>query len=330
MTLKSKNQGALALLFICFCFATKAQPYATPAGQVGTSAMHKDSSAFVNWANACMVTRGFQDISNTSLGLASVGDSSMATAKALTNGVVSLGDGGAATCTFKNTIKNGPGFDFAVFENGFIDSFLELAFVEVSSDGVNFTRFAAHSLSDTVNQFGNAAMMDATKINNLAGKYKAAYGTPFDLQELAGSFNLNINAISHVRVIDVVGSLMKAYATYDSFGNKINDPWPTAFPSGGFDLDAIGVIHENSSVGMAENATNDVVMVYPNPIHGSERISIKTDLKLVSIQMIDCLGKISLSSTGEYKIETIGLCPGVYGLQIITEKGTVVKKVIVN
>ena len=58
-----------------------------------------------------------------------------------------------ATVTFASPIYNGEGPDFAVFENGFdIDDeydptgvlhFLELAFVEVSSDGENFFRFPA-------------------------------------------------------------------------------------------------------------------------------------------------------------------------------------------
>jgi hypothetical protein len=34
------------------------------------------------------------------------------------------------------------------------------------------------------------------------------------------------------------------YASYDSQGHQINDPWPTNFPTGGFDLDAVGVINE--------------------------------------------------------------------------------------
>jgi hypothetical protein len=330
MTLKVKNRQAHFLFAMCFCFTASAQPYAPPVGLAGSSAMHKDSSAFVSWAEGCRVSRGYQDLSNTSMGLVTVGDSAMATGKALTNGIVSLGDGGAATCTFKNTIKNGPGFDFAVFENGFNDTFLELAFVEVSSDGINFTRFASHSLSDTVSQFGNAAVMDATKLNNLAGKYKAAYGTPFDLQELSGSPNLDINAISHVRVVDVVGSLMKAYATYDSFGNKINDPWPTAFPSGGFDLDAIGVIHENSSVGMDENSLPGRLSLYPNPVERFEILHIKSDFEIVAFQLIDCFGKLSMHGKAVNKIETAGLREGIYILNIITEKGTVTKKVLVK
>ena len=39
------------------------------------------------------------------------------------------------------------------------------------------------------------------------------------------------------------------YASYDSQRHQINDPWPTAFDigTGGFDLDAVGVINEKTA-----------------------------------------------------------------------------------
>jgi hypothetical protein len=83
----------------------------------------------------------------------------------------------------------------------------------------------------------------------LAGKYRQGYGTPFDLEELAGTPGLNVNDVKYVRIIDVVGSIDDNYATYDSFGNKINDPWPTPFDSSGFDLEAVGVIHSLACAG---------------------------------------------------------------------------------
>jgi hypothetical protein len=116
---------------------------------------------------------------------------------------------GSAILTFQNPISNGTGFDFAIFENSFNDVFLELAFVEVSSDGVNYIRFPATSNTQTTTQIGpfdNTG--DATKLNNLSGKYRAQYGTPFDLQELTGNPLLNINAITHIKIIDVVGSII--------------------------------------------------------------------------------------------------------------------------
>ena len=217
-------------------------------GTTGTTSIYKDSSAFISWATNCSVKRGYQDISNTSLGFANVGDSTMALGIAGSNGVVSLGDGGFAIVTFVNPITNGNGFDFAVFENSFSDVFLELAFVEVSSDGVNFFRFPATSNTQITTQIGpfdNTG--DATKINNLAGKYRAQYGTPFDLQELIGLVGLDINNITHIKIIDVVGSINPLFATYDINNNPINDPFPTGFASGGFDLDAVGVIHQQAT-----------------------------------------------------------------------------------
>jgi hypothetical protein len=306
-----------------------AQPYAPPVGQPGTSAMHKDSVAFIAWAKSCRISRGYQDISNTSLGYASVGDSTMATAKAQTNGIVSLGDGGSAVCMFEKPVKNGPGYDFAVFENGFDDVFLELAFVEVSSDGINFTRFKAHSLTDISTQTGSFGSTDATKVNNLAGKYRGGYGTPFDLAELAGTPGLDINAVTHIKIVDVVGSVATAYSTFDGFGNRVNDPWPTAFPSGGFDLDAVGVIYENTSIGMPENELDRSLTVYPNPLQESEQLHMVAPFPISTVRLMDVSGKL-VADSKMLSINTGELKPGMYLLQVDTEKGVVRKKIIVH
>jgi len=249
----------------CIGYLQVAAQFAGPVGSPNTTAIHKDSSVFVAWAKSCKLVRGYMDISNPSLGYASYGDSTKAIGKADGTGVVSLGDGGYAILTFTNPITDGPGWDFAVFENSFNGTFLELAFVEVSSDGVNFFRFPAVSNLPTSPQYNNAANMDCSKINNLAGKYLANYGTPFDLQELAGISGLDIHHITHIKVIDVVGSVNPMYGRFDSNGNIINDPWPTPFASCGFDLDAVGVIHQ-AVTGIVSAAEKVFVNIYPNPL----------------------------------------------------------------
>lgn len=248
----------------CIGYLQVAAQFAGPVGSPNTTAIHKDSSVFVAWAKSCKVVRGYMDISNPSLGYASYGDSTKAIGKADGTGVVSLGDGGYAILTFTNPITDGPGWDFAVFENSFNGTFLELAFVEVSSDGVNFFRFPAVSNLPTSPQYDNAANMDCSKINNLAGKYLANYGTPFDLQELAGISGLDIHHITHIKVIDVVGSVNPMYGSFDSNGNIINDPWPTPFATCGFDLDAVGVIHQ-AVTGIVSVAEKVFANIYPNP-----------------------------------------------------------------
>lgn len=225
------------------------------AGQLGTTAIHKDSSVFVGWASNCVVSRGPQDIAVQSSPLVTTGDDYMATGMSGANGTVTLGDGGEAILTFDYPIVNGAGWDFAVFENSFDGLFLELAYVEVSSDGVNYFRFPATSeVQDTLqtDPYGNT---DPTKINNLAGKYRAQYGTPFDLDEMTGITGLDVNNVTHVKVIDVIGTIDDNYASFDQFGQKVNDPYPTDFNSGGFDLDAVGVIHWDNSSSIEEMPT---------------------------------------------------------------------------
>ncbi|MEM1058244.1 MAG: PEP-CTERM sorting domain-containing protein [Verrucomicrobiota bacterium] len=203
------------------------------------------------------LNRGPTDISNPSSGPVGFGtiDDVLGPSDAFGNAlnVLSLGDGGWITMTFDQPITNGLGADFAVFENGFLVSgelaFLEFAFVEVSSDGANFFRFDSISEIQTTNQTigdGPALLQvsDASEVNNLAGKYIAGYGTPFDLEELVGIDPLlDVNAVTHVRIVDVVGSIDPAFGSLDSLDTIINDPFTTDFNTGGFDLDAVGVIH---------------------------------------------------------------------------------------
>ena len=163
----------------------------------------------VNWAKTCSVHLGYINIADTSIyyagsNKANWGVESDALDKS-DDHVISLGDGGFATLTFEPPISNGNGFDFAVFENGLGDNFLELGFVEVSSDGIRFVRFPSISLTPETPQIGTFGFLDATKINNLAGKYRVLFGTPFDLEELKDSSGLDLMHITHVRIIDVVG-----------------------------------------------------------------------------------------------------------------------------
>lgn len=207
--------------------------------------------------------------------------------------------------------------------------FLELAFVEVSSDGVNFFRFPATSNTQITTQIGpfdNTG--DATKINNLAGKYRAQYGTPFDLQELIGLVGLDINNITHIKIIDVVGSINPLFATYDINNNPINDPFPTGFASGGFDLDAVGVIHQQAT-GLHDLNNGVSLIVYPNPISHNQHLNIKCSEKINEIIISNSAG-VNLIKTNEIGLYNLEISEGLYFLQIHTEKGIAKTKIIVQ
>lgn len=310
--------------------------FAPPVGQVGTTALSKNDLLFKGWATACTVVRGPQNIANPTGGNASVGDNTLALGQAGSNGIVSLGDGGSATLTFLTPIANGEGADFAVFENSFSDDFLELAFVEVSSDGINFFRFPATSLVQDNIQLTNAGLIDARLINNLAGKYRAGYGTPFDLEELKSQEGLNVNNITHVRIVDVVGSLETAYATFDAYGNKVNDPWTTAFASGGFDLDAVGVINTSTSTGIATAYDDTRMEIYPNPTQKNELVTIRLNtnsVQEVTLQIYDHAGQLikeEVSETSTINISTYGMLSGMYMVKLSNEESIITKKLIVR
>ncbi|MBK6521104.1 MAG: cysteine-rich CWC family protein [Bacteroidia bacterium] len=319
---------ALTILFITLSSQCFAQFHGAPSSS-NTSAMHKDSIAFVAWAKTCTVTRGWQDASDTSLGTATVGVDANGTLKAGDNPIVSLGDGGIAILTFSNSIRNGTGNDFAIFENGFADNFLELAFVEVSSDGTNFFRFLATSNTQFTMQVGAFDPLDCTKLNNFAGKYRVNYGTPFDLEELKNTSGLNVNAITHVKLIDVVGSITSSLATYDMNNNPVNDPFPTAFGSGGFDLDAVGVINENPA-GLVENLELNTFHIYPNPASDELYIRSQDPNNFISYKIIDSQGRTLRNGGFQEIIDTNDLPTGLYLLQVHTHSGIGIKKIMVR
>ncbi len=209
-----------------------AGPYAPAANLPGSTAIYKDDPAFVEWAT------GWKDYQVGSYVDATwqTPDKALGKAVGTSYDIVSLGRGGQITLTFDTPIKNGPGWDFAVFENSFSDTFLELGYVEVSSDGTNFFRFPNDSL--TASPVGAFGAVDPTNITGLAGKYRQGYGTPFDLAALADEPMLDINSIGYVKILDIVGD----GSCLDTSGDPIYDPYPTV-GSAGFDLDAVGAIN---------------------------------------------------------------------------------------
>ena len=298
----------LIVFFTLVASISFGQSFAPAAGQIGSTAIHKDSSAIINWGNGIVVSRGFLNSANPALGIASFGLDNFGLGIAEADGitVVSLGDGGSATLTFPRPIRNGEGPDFAVFENGFTDNYMEFAHVEVSSDGINFVRFPSVSETPLLPQLDNFSYGDCRYVHNLAGKYRQGFGTPFDLQELENTPNLNVSFITHVRLIDVVGSTDPALGTSDAFGNLINDSYPTEFPAGGFDLDAIAVLHELPLEIASDLAVESLqIHVFPNPTTGEITIQSKAGGKICLYNLLGQTlfeGKIDSNLTLDMRI----------------------------
>lgn len=315
-----------ALTIICSnaAIAQTTGPYCGAVGTEGCTAIACTDTRIKGWAISCEINRGPENISDSTSRLVTYGTEADAVGAATTNtmDVVSLGDGGTAVVTFETPIANGQGFDFAVFENSFNDAFLELAFVEVSSDGEHFVRFPAHSLTPSDTIIGGMGGIDPTMINNLAGKYRVGYGTPFDLEELRDSANIDINNITHVRLVDVVGSNDPRYATYDAFGNIVIDPFPTLSYSGGFDLDGVCVLNQHSDEPLSILNTNaDRLRIYPNPAQNIVFINGGNVNHSQELQIINMLGNIIYRTTIEpnttqTSINTNMIPNGIYSIHL--------------
>lgn len=232
------------------------QPFPGAPGSTNTTAMHMSTNAFMAWASGYTNVLYGDGVSETW----KTPEKALGKPAGDAFDIVSLGRSGSITLTFPHGISDGDGFDFAVFENAISDTFLELGWVEVSSDGVTFVRFPNFSLTPAaVGPFGSVV---PNAIYGYGGKYRQGYGTPFDLSELhlvhdsilaetdrfsaayksaflTAYASLDFDNIQYVRVVDVVGDGFD----YDSEGYAIYDPYQT-FDSVGFDLDAVGVIHE--------------------------------------------------------------------------------------
>ena len=328
-------------LLVAVCVLLAASVYAQNLSN--PLAMHKDSSAFVGWATSAEVVRGYVKISDTTFtysdgpsGITSNHAFFGTTANCLgkANGqFISLGDGGSITLQFDSPIVNGVGHDFAVFENALIPNavpnqdsivFYELAFVEVSSNGEDFVRFPAVSHVQTDVQVGTFGYENSNLLTNLAGIFPVFYGCPFDLEELANEPNLDVNNITHVRLIDVVGSIDPQYGTYDSEGNIINDPYPTPFHSCGFDLDAVGVIHSLNSVESNVFATADV---YPNP--ASDFVNLSSDRDF-SVEIYNLMGQKVLCDSEKstsFAMNISDIQSGIYFVAFVFDDCRVVKKI---
>jgi hypothetical protein len=235
----ARGAGLVAGLLPALVTGAGAGPY-TEAGYLPASV--------AAWATSVEeIARGPVDNTDPSSLAASFGDPAFALGPALGDDfdVVSLGDGGHVTLGFASGISDGPGDDFAVYENGFFGFgafFAELAFVEVSSNGVDFARFDATSLG--TEPVPDGGVVDWTDYHNLAGKHPKGEGTGFDLAELAGhplvsGGLLDLDDVVFVRVVDVIGD----GSTTDHVGAPVYDPHTTPYPSGGPDLEAIGVLH---------------------------------------------------------------------------------------
>lgn len=266
-------------------------PFSPAADEPGSTAVARDDERIEAWASGYLDIRYGTHVDEAW----QTPERALGTANGSAMDIVSLGRGGAITLSFDRSVNDGPGPDFAVFENAHSDDFLELAWVEVSTDGVHFVRFPDYSATaDPVGAFGS---VDPRRVHGYAGKYRQGYGTPFDLaglaeahalvqagndpfsdafrQQLLANFPLiDIGDIRYIRLVDVVGdgSATSAIRMPDGGGYPVFDPFPTV-GSAGFDLEAVAVL--NSREDSPGSPQHIFVEPVPNQLAGASGIVVR-------------------------------------------------------
>ncbi|PCJ63707.1 MAG: hypothetical protein COA58_15295 [Bacteroidetes bacterium] len=307
----------LAIIFTTF---TCSAQFDGPGGELGSKSVHKDATSIIAWASGGTLNRGYRQINDTAEGRVAVGTLESALGS-FDGSVVSLGDGGSIILTFDSPIQNNEGYDFAVFENGFkvgFSYYLELAHVEVSENGIDYTRFPSECVVDSSFQTNNFSYTKPEELYNLAGKHQAPYGTLFDLEEIG------LSEIKYIKLIDVVGSIIDSIGTRDSKGRIINEPFPSPFESGGFDLDAVAAV--NGALLKKEERVLKHVRIYPSLAAVNETIHIEAPHNAV-VQVSDIQGKIvSTNTTGELKLRKAGM----YYVHVTFEGKSFTQKILIH
>ncbi|MDR1237914.1 MAG: hypothetical protein LBK28_06715, partial [Propionibacteriaceae bacterium] len=200
--------------------------------------------------------------------------------------VAILGNGGTVTMTFDTPIADGPGYDFAVFENGFyVDGtnllFGELGRIQVSSNGTDFVEFDSACLWNK--DIWAYTGIPAENWGGMAGRDPNSWGTPFDLSSLKNkpevrSGDIDLNNITQVKVLDVIGD----GRVLDSFGRGIYDPTYSGAPNG-FDLAGIGVVNQAR-----------VTLTQPTAKAGTPKSSGKVDVEFTTYVTANGQGPVEL------------------------------------
>ncbi len=137
------------------------------------------------------------------------------------------------------------------------------------------------------------------------------------LNHLKDSADIDVNAITHIRLIDVVGSINDSFARRDVKGRKINDPWPTDFESGGFDIDAVGVLQFPLSA-----PKQGVIKRFVNPNPSVSTNGFDVNMKFTTLTVYSLAGTVLYTDQSGERHLNPGLQEGLFIVKINTATGT--------
>ncbi len=110
----------------------------------------------------------------------------------------------------------------------------------------------------------------------------------------------------------------------DQYGHLINDPYPTPFESGGFDLDGVGIIHQKM-LGIKD--LQMYIEVIPNPFHDQIKIITQGDFTY-SLYSTDGTLVSTDNATDFCYLQASHLENGVYFLELRIGDNMIVKQLV--
>lgn len=207
--------------------------------------------------------------------------------------ICSLGLDGTITVAFKEyEIVDGPGADFTIFENAFINPvtnkiFVEPAVVSVSYDGVNFFAFPFDSLT-----LKGCAGITPTHGEKDCFNPAESGGDSFDLAKIG------LKRIRYIRIKDISKMLL------ENPHHPFYDPIIT-----GFDLDAVcGLNLEKVKTSVANNKIDAEIKISTT----NRILTLNSNIDKAKISVIDMSGKTVVRKSFSYFAQIDNLISGVY------------------
>lgn len=209
------------------------------------------------------------------------------------NEILSLGLDGEIIVGFKNAyLIDGPGVDFIIFENAFINPinkkiFAEPAIVSVSEDGINYYTFP----------------FDSVTLEGCAGtKPTNGSANPFDITQSGGNgfdlANLGLKKVKYIKIKDISRIILE----------NQNHPYydPTI---SGFDLDAVAGIYvvDEKLNSIKNNNSNEFYQLIEIYDFTGRRLMLFENISIQNLPKILPSGKyiLKLTKSNEFSFKKI-------------------------
>jgi hypothetical protein len=196
--------------FVCFCLiflipvSVFPGEFSPAAGNPGSHAIENTHKKILGWAVDYMNYLPGENVDEQW----QTSQESLGQAEGNSYNIVSLGKRGEITLVFAHPVKNSKGYDFAVFENSYSDTFLELAKVYVSTNGIDFAGF--ETISNTQNPVASFGNINPENINSIYFPVIAVSGLFIPSRPNSGPLKIK-EVFSFKR--DFAGFFIKVFAT---------------------------------------------------------------------------------------------------------------------